>query len=82
MCSIMSYCGSGAAFDEFKKGFDRTISRGPMTVRLLIPVKVCSVFTVSQLWGWHLRECSHLNWTEVMLFAMASFMALKSKRKN
>ncbi|EOS29528.1 asparagine synthase (glutamine-hydrolyzing) [Lachnospiraceae bacterium 28-4] len=29
MCSIMSYCGSGAAFDEFKKGFDRTISRGP-----------------------------------------------------
>ena len=29
MCSIMSYCGSSAAFDEFKKGFDRTISRGP-----------------------------------------------------
>ena len=29
MCSIMGYCGSGAVFDDFKKGFDRTISRGP-----------------------------------------------------
>ena len=29
MCSIMGYCGSSAAFDAFKKGFDQTISRGP-----------------------------------------------------
>lgn len=29
MCSIMGYCGSGISFSEFKKGFDRTISRGP-----------------------------------------------------
>lgn len=29
MCSIMGFCGSGAAIDVFKKGFERTISRGP-----------------------------------------------------
>ena len=29
MCSIMGYCSDGAAFELFKKGFDRTISRGP-----------------------------------------------------
>lgn len=29
MCSIMGYCGSGATFDVFKKGFEKTISRGP-----------------------------------------------------
>ena len=29
MCSIMGYCSSGVAFDVFKKGFDKTISRGP-----------------------------------------------------
>ncbi len=29
MCSIMGYCGECAAFDVFKKGFERTISRGP-----------------------------------------------------
>ena len=29
MCSIMGYCGKGAALELFKKGFDKTISRGP-----------------------------------------------------
>ena len=29
MCSIMGYCSDGAAFELFKKGFDKTISRGP-----------------------------------------------------
>ena len=29
MCSIMGYCSSGVAFDIFKKGFDKTVSRGP-----------------------------------------------------
>ena len=28
MCSIMGYCSRSAAFDVFKKGFDKTISRG------------------------------------------------------
>ncbi len=28
MCSIMGYCGSGAALSLFKKGFERTVSRG------------------------------------------------------
>ena len=32
MCSIMGYCGSDAIFDDFKKGFDRTVSRGPDAV--------------------------------------------------
>lgn len=37
MCSIMGYCGSSAAFDElkFKKGFDRTSSRGPDDSRIV-----------------------------------------------
>ena len=29
MCSIMGYCGSGADMQAFKKGFERTVSRGP-----------------------------------------------------
>ena len=29
MCSIMGYCSTGAAFELFKKGFDKTVSRGP-----------------------------------------------------
>ena len=35
MCSIMGYCGSGATFAAFKKGFDKTISRGPDDSRIL-----------------------------------------------
>lgn len=35
MCSIMGYCGSGATFDDFKKGFDRTVSRGPDGSRVI-----------------------------------------------
>lgn len=35
MCSIMGYCGSGAAFDKFKEGFDRTVSRGPDDSRII-----------------------------------------------
>lgn len=29
MCSIMGYCGSGAALAPFTEGFERTVSRGP-----------------------------------------------------
>lgn len=29
MCSIMGYCSTGATFELFKKGFDKTVSRGP-----------------------------------------------------
>ena len=35
MCSIMGYCGSGAAFEGFKEGFGRTISRGPDDSRII-----------------------------------------------
>ena len=35
MCSIMGYCGSGADLEEFRRGFDRTISRGPDASRIL-----------------------------------------------
>ncbi len=35
MCSIMGYCGSGISLDEFKKGFDETISRGPDDSRII-----------------------------------------------
>ncbi len=35
MCSIMGYCGGGADYDAFKRGFDRTISRGPDDSRIV-----------------------------------------------
>ncbi len=35
MCSIMGYCGSGAAFEDFKEGFGRTVSRGPDDSRII-----------------------------------------------
>lgn len=35
MCSIMGYCGSGAAFEVFKEGFLKTISRGPDDSRIV-----------------------------------------------
>ncbi len=35
MCSIMGYCGSNAALDTFRKGFDRTLSRGPDDSRIV-----------------------------------------------
>ncbi len=31
----MGYCSSGAAFDLFKKGFDKTVSRGPDDSRII-----------------------------------------------
>ena len=35
MCSIMGYCDGGAVLEGFKKGFDRTISRGPDDSRII-----------------------------------------------
>ncbi|MGM9646667.1 MAG: asparagine synthase B [Eubacteriales bacterium] len=35
MCSIMGYCGRGATFASFSKGFDQTISRGPDDSRII-----------------------------------------------
>ncbi|MGI6280058.1 MAG: asparagine synthetase B, partial [Acutalibacteraceae bacterium] len=35
MCSIMGYCGGGAAMEAFKKGFEKTVSRGPDASRIV-----------------------------------------------
>ena len=35
MCSIMGYCSRSAAYDAFKEGFDKTISRGPDDSRIV-----------------------------------------------
>ncbi|WP_101877968.1 asparagine synthase B [Lachnoclostridium edouardi] len=35
MCSIMGFCGSGVTYDLFKKGFDKTISRGPDDTKII-----------------------------------------------
>lgn len=35
MCSIMGYCGSSADIQTFKKGFERTVSRGPDDSRII-----------------------------------------------
>ena len=35
MCSIMGYIGSRLSYDDFKLGFDKTVSRGPDMSRLI-----------------------------------------------
>lgn len=35
MCSIMGFCGRGATLDIFKKGFEKTVSRGPDDSRII-----------------------------------------------
>lgn len=35
MCAIMGYCSRSAAYDAFKEGFDKTISRGPDDSRIV-----------------------------------------------
>ena len=35
MCSIMGYCSENADYTLFKKGFDRTLSRGPDDSRIV-----------------------------------------------
>lgn len=35
MCSIMGDCGSGADLDAFRRGFERTVSRGPDDSRIV-----------------------------------------------
>ena len=35
MCSIMGYCDSGATFDAFQEGFQKTVSRGPDDSRVV-----------------------------------------------
>lgn len=35
MCSIMGFCGCGAAFGTFKECFDKTVSRGPDDSRII-----------------------------------------------
>lgn len=35
MCSIMGYCGGSADLNAFKKGFERTVSRGPDDSRII-----------------------------------------------
>jgi len=37
MCSIMGYSGKRISAHEFKKGFEKTISRGPDESRILYP---------------------------------------------
>ncbi|MDO4490981.1 MAG: asparagine synthase B [Lachnospiraceae bacterium] len=35
MCSIMCYCGQGITLEEFKEGFEKTVSRGPDDSRII-----------------------------------------------
>lgn len=35
MCSIMGICGCGTTLELFKKGFEKTISRGPDDSRII-----------------------------------------------
>ncbi len=35
MCSIMCYCGQGITLEEFKEGFQQTVSRGPDDSRII-----------------------------------------------
>ena len=35
MCSIMGYCSEAADYEQFRKGFDKTLSRGPDDSRIV-----------------------------------------------
>lgn len=35
MCSIMGFVGSGLSLEKFKEGFEKTVSRGPDSSRIL-----------------------------------------------
>lgn len=51
MCSIMGYCGSGADYGAFWRGFERTLSRGPDESRVVDTAAACSASTALRLWG-------------------------------
>ncbi len=79
MCSIMAYCSDDYDLQKFKKGFERTISRGPDDCRIVDTGNgLLGVFAVCPSWDLRLQVCSPLSWTEAMLSATESFTDSKS----
>ena len=71
MCSIMGYCSEAADYEQFRKGFDKTLSRGPDDSRI--------VDTGKGLLGFHrlaIMGCSLLRWMAAMWSATVRSTAL------
>ena len=68
MCSIMGYCGSGADFAAFQRGFDRTLSRGPDDTRVVDVGK--------GLLGFHRLSIMGLDSTGMQPFQLGSSFAV------
>ena len=68
MCSIMGYCGSGADFGAFQRGFDRTLSRGPDDT--------CVVDVGKGLLGFHRLAIMGLDSTGMQPFQLGSSFAV------
>ena len=68
MCSIIGYCGPVADLEAFRRGFDRTKSRGPDDSRV-VPAG-------EGLLGFH--RLAIMSWRAAMLSATARYTALRS----
>lgn len=79
MCSIMGYCGSGAAFGTVSGSVLKEPFREVRTTAgLWIPETASSPFTGLRLWGLRPRACSPSSLTEATPSATASFTASRS----
>ena len=74
MCSIMGYCSEAADYEQFRKGFDKTLSRGPDDSRIVD--KGCWGFTGWPSWDCSRRGCSLLRWMAAMWSATVRSTAL------
>ena len=82
MCSIMGYCGSVASLEAFKAGFDRTISRGPDDSRIIDTGMALLGFHRLSIMGLTPEGMQPFELTEAMRSATASFMDLKTQKKE
>lgn len=76
MCSIIGYCGICDDLDEFQKGFDKTISRGPDDSRIVDTGNGLLGFHRLAIMGLTASGCSRFHWVAVMWYAMERFSDL------
>ena len=75
MCSIMGYTAKDIRLEDLRKGFDKTVSRGPDMSRTLETPAGGSFSTASLSWASQKKACSRLSWTVPPSSATASSMA-------
>lgn len=76
MCSIIGYCGICDDLDEFQKGFDKTISRGPDDSRIVDTGNGLLGFHRLAIMGLTASGMQPFHWVAVMWYAMERFSDL------